>query len=186
MRTNFDPVDKHTKDKSISAYERITTVFFRSHHFVPLKSISQRWLKDITVCTGCYDSFDDLWSCTQASAPAVHLYLAKFGASYMYSRGSVAQKQARDKPASIIAWTNDRFQTLACDQSSSPTQIPAAVTLSLTRDLRFPMKTSIAATLYLSSSDAPPCCPEAQVLDDGHHGAPQDPRHLGTHRDEMS
>ncbi|KAF5660244.1 hypothetical protein FCIRC_12207 [Fusarium circinatum] len=111
MRTNFDPVDKHTKDKSISAYERITTVFFRSHHFVPLKSISQRWLKDITVCTGCYDSFDDLWSCTQASAPAVHLYLAKFGASYMYSRGSVAQKQARDKPASIIAWTNDRFHT---------------------------------------------------------------------------
>ncbi|KAF5537755.1 hypothetical protein FMEXI_9744 [Fusarium mexicanum] len=59
----------------------------------------------------CYDSFDDLWDLivmhSGVDSPEVHFHLANFGASYTYSKGSVAQELVLDEPASIIAWTND-------------------------------------------------------------------------------
>ncbi|PNP78015.1 hypothetical protein FNYG_08741 [Fusarium nygamai] len=59
----------------------------------------------------CYDSFYDLWDLivmhSGEEEPEVHLYLAKFGASYTYNRDLVAQELVLDEPASIVAWTND-------------------------------------------------------------------------------
>ncbi|KAF5233174.1 hypothetical protein FANTH_12650 [Fusarium anthophilum] len=156
MRTNFDPVHEHTKDQSMSACKRITTVFFRTYNFAPLKSVSQHRLKDITVCTGCYDSFDDLWSCTQASTPAVHLYLAKFGASYTYSSGSFLDP-------------NTSCSSTLLDQGPW-----------------IPVENEYIGNYVLASVRGVSCCSEAQLLDDGHHSAPQDPHHLGTRRDETS